>query len=73
MTQTTHADRPVVHTALEDIIQAHGLLPVLRALVARSFRRDSASRTYPLLDNHLRRDIGLPPVVAGNEGPLTHR
>jgi hypothetical protein len=61
MTPITHFDRTALRGTLDDIIDTHGLWPVLRALVARPFRR-----RVPLpplgLNDHLRRDIGLEPL-----------
>ena len=46
---------------LDEIIDTHGLLAVLRVLVVRLFR---PRRLLPLgLNNHLRRDIGLDPLL----------
>lgn len=59
-----NAEFPALRSALDDIIDTHGRWPVLRALLARSFRRNPA--LPPLgLNAHLRRDIGLPPVELG--------
>ena len=61
MTPTTHFDRSALRGTLDDIIDSHGLFPVLRALVARPFRRKD--KLPPLgLNDHLRRDIGLEPI-----------
>ena len=64
MTHTT-LPRPItLRVTLDEIIDTHGLFPVLRALVARPFRRQPAP---PLLglNAHLRRDIGLEPLEFG--------
>lgn len=60
MTQTTLSHPVPLRARLDEIIDTHGLLPVLRALIARPFRRQPAP---PLLglNAHLRRDIGLEP------------
>lgn len=64
MTPTTHFDRTALRGTLDDIIDTHGLLPVVRALVASPFRRRAP--LVPLgLNAHLRRDIGLEPLVPG--------
>jgi hypothetical protein len=61
MTHTIHPDRSALHVTLDDIIDTHGLWSVLRALVARPFRRKAP--LPPLgLNAHLRRDIGLEPL-----------
>lgn len=61
MTPTTHFDRTALRVTLDGIIDTHGLLPVLRALVAHPFRRRAV--VSPLgLNSHLRRDIGLEPL-----------
>lgn len=73
MNLTTHPDKSVVQTALDEIIHAYGLLPVVKALVARSLRRRAKPRHVALLDNHLRRDIGLPPVFVGDLWPESRR
>jgi hypothetical protein len=64
MTPNLHSDRTALRVTLDDIVDAHGLWPVLRALVARPFRRN---RPLPPLglNAHLRRDIGLPPQEDG--------
>jgi hypothetical protein len=61
MTLNLHSDRTALRVTLDDIVDAPGLWPVLRALVARRFRRN---RPLPPLglNAHLRRDIGLPPL-----------
>lgn len=65
MNLLTHPHPAALTATLDDIIKAHGLWPVLRALVARLLRR--RDRVPPLaLSDHLRRDIGLatlPPPV----------
>ncbi|WP_137110353.1 hypothetical protein [Rhodobacter sp. SY28-1] len=67
MTPMTHFDRSALRGRLDDIIDTHGLWPVLRALIARSFRRDPP--VPPLgLNAHLRRDIGLEPLDEGGPG-----
>ena len=63
MNLTTNADKLVVRSALDEIIYAHGLWPVLKALAARSLSREPTPLPYTRLSNHLRRDIGLPPVT----------
>ncbi len=65
MTPTFASDRTALHVTLDDIIDTHGLWPVLRTLVARPFRR---SRPLPPLglNRHLRRDIGLEPLEYGH-------
>lgn len=61
MTQPTLSHPALLRATLDEIIDTHGLIPVLRALVARWFRRRSA--LPPLgLNAHLRRDIGLEPL-----------
>jgi hypothetical protein len=61
MTHTIHSDRTALHVTLDDIIDSHGLWPVLRALMARPFHR--VRPLPPLgLNAHLRRDIGLEPL-----------
>lgn len=64
MTHTT-LPRPVaLRATLDEIIETHGIFPVLRTLVARPFRR--AAPLPPLgLNDHLRRDIGLEPLDGG--------
>jgi hypothetical protein len=61
MTPTTSFDPTALRGRLDDIIDHHGLVPVLRALVARSFRRE-ARLPVLVLNDHLRRDIGLEPL-----------
>lgn len=64
MTQTTLSHPVALRATLDEIIDTHGLFPVLRALVARPFRR--APDLPPLgLNAHLRRDIGLEPLELG--------
>jgi hypothetical protein len=64
MTHITHSDRSALHVTLDDIIDSHGLWPVLRALLARPFRREPP--LPPLgLNAHLRRDLGLEPLDDG--------
>ena len=64
MTHTTHTHPVTLRVTLDEIIDTHGLFPVLRALVARPFRR--APALPPLgLNAHLRRDIGLEPLELG--------
>lgn len=64
MTPMTHFDRLALRGRLDDIIDSHGLWPVLRALIARAFRRNAP--LPPLrLNAHLRRDIGLEPLLPG--------
>jgi hypothetical protein len=61
MTLTTPFDRSALRGTLDEIIDHHGLVPVLRALVARPFR--SRQALPPLgLNDHLRRDVGLEPL-----------
>lgn len=70
MTHTTLPHPVVLRATLDEIIETHGIFPVLRALVARPFRR--AASLPPLgLNAHLRRDIGLEPLDGG-ESPWTH-
>ena len=65
MSQTSPLNRTALHGTLDDLIGNHGLWPVLRTLVARSFRRRPL--LLPLgLNAQQRRDIGmeaLPPSV----------
>jgi hypothetical protein len=64
MTPNLHSDRTALRVTLDDIVEAHGLWPVLRALLARHFRRNR--HLPPLgLNAHLRRDIGLAPLEDG--------
>lgn len=61
MTPTTHFDRSALRSTLDDIIDSHGLLPVMRTLLTRPLRRKTP--ITPLgLNDHLRRDIGLEPM-----------
>lgn len=61
MTPITHPEPIALRTALDDIIRTHGRWRVLLALALRAFRRGPP--LPPLrLNNHLRRDIGLPPL-----------
>lgn len=64
MTHTTLSHPVALRARLDEIIDSHGIVPVLRALVARTFRRRPA---LPLLglNAHLRRDIGLEPLEPG--------
>ena len=60
MTHTTLSHSVPLRATLDEIIDTHGLFPVLRTLIARPFRRQPAPP--PLgLNAHLRRDIGLEP------------
>lgn len=69
MTSTTPFDRTALHVSLDELVGHHGLWPVLRALVARAFRR--RERLLPLgLNAHLRRDIGLDAVSPPDDPPL---
>lgn len=66
MTLATPFDHTALRGTLDDIIDHHGLFPVLRALVGRSFR--SRQPVPPLaLSDHLRRDIGLEPLPPWGE------
>lgn len=62
MTHMTLLHPVPLRARLDEIIDTHGFLPVLRALVTRPFRR-----RLPLpplgLNDHLRRDIGLEPLA----------
>ena len=61
MTHTTLSHSVPLRATLDEIIDTHGLFPVLRALVVRPFRR--APALPPLgLNAHLMRDIGLEPL-----------
>lgn len=64
MTPMAHFDRTALRGRLDDMIDTHGLWPVLHMLVARTVRH-----TRPLprlgLNDHLRRDIGLEPLDVG--------
>jgi hypothetical protein len=66
MTTIFQSDRTMLHVTLDDIIDRHGLWPVLRAMTLRPFRRDRPVLRLGL-NAHLRRDIGLPPL--DDEGP----
>ena len=54
---------------MDDMIQSYGLFPVVAALIRAAFRR-KMTRPPPLrvsdLSEHLRRDIGLPPLGRGS-------
>ncbi len=64
MTHSTLLHPVPLRATLDEIIDTHGLVPVLRALVARPFRRRPP--LPPLgLNAHLRRDIGLEPLEPG--------
>ena len=64
MTHTTLSHPVALRATLDEIIDSHGLVPVLRTLLARPFRRKPA--LSPLgLNAHLRRDIGLEPLEFG--------
>lgn len=62
MTRTKTHDLPLLPT-LEALISLHGLrrviLATFRALLIRPRHRPLAARFHPL-DDHIRRDIGLP-------------
>lgn len=62
MTPTNSTHKPVLRAALDEIIQTHGLWPVLRAMLARSFRRRGDRLADPPISNHIRRDIGMLPI-----------
>lgn len=62
MNLASHHDRPVLGTALDEIIHAHGLWPVLKGVLTRGFRRKPPPVAGADLSDHLRRDIGLPPL-----------
>lgn len=61
MTLTTPFDRTALRGTLDEIIDSHGVFPVLRAVVARLLLR-KAARPGLSLNDHLRRDIGLEPL-----------
>jgi hypothetical protein len=61
MNLTSHPGKPVPGATLDEIIDRHGVWPVLKALVARSLRKGQPRTIGQPLSNHLRRDIGLPP------------
>jgi hypothetical protein len=61
MTPITHPESTTLRAALDDIILTHGRWRVLVALALRSLRRGPPLRPLAL-NNHLRRDIGLPPL-----------
>jgi hypothetical protein len=62
MIMTTPSERPVLRAALDEIIHVHGLWPVVKALLSRTFRRETRSLYGAGFGDYLRRDIGLPPV-----------
>ena len=59
MTPTHSFDKPVLRAALDEIIHAHGLWPVLRAVLARGLRRHRSAMADAPINTHMRRDIGL--------------
>jgi len=65
MTHTTLSHPVPLRVTLDEIIDTHGLFPVLRALVARWFRRRPALPPLSGLNAHLMRDIGLEPFQHG--------
>lgn len=62
MNLISHHDRPVLGTALDEIIHTHGLWPVMKAVLMRSIRRKPPPFAERDLSDHLRRDIGLAPL-----------
>ena len=58
---------------IEALVARHGFWPVARALLAQALRPSSRAnlRTGEVrLSDHLRRDIGLPPIGADPSGVL---
>jgi len=51
--------------AVRDLIDRHGLRPILIAVLGLALHRghDPAPRRAEALSDHLRRDIGLPPAT----------
>jgi hypothetical protein len=68
MTPTTPFDRTALRVSLDELVGNHGLWPVLRALVARLFRRRPLTLS-PGLNVYLQRDIGLEPLASPLDGP----
>jgi hypothetical protein len=66
MNLTSHHDKPVLRATLDEIIDMHGVWPVLKALVARSLRKGRPKFADLPLNNHMRRDIGLPPRTSSD-------
>lgn len=63
MTTLLHSEPLALRSALDDIIETHGRWRVLVALVLRPLRPRPPLPPLGLSD-HLRRDIGLDPLVA---------
>jgi hypothetical protein len=62
MTPMLHSDRTALPVTLDDFIETHGRWRVLLALLVRPMR--PKAKLPPLgLNSHLRRDIGLEPLV----------
>jgi hypothetical protein len=60
-----HSDRTALRVTLDDFIETHGRWRVLLAVLLRPMR--SAPKVPSLgLNAHLRRDIGLEPLVEGS-------
>ncbi len=60
--------------AVEALVAWHGFWPVARALLAQALRRrvDNNGTAPAHLSDHMRRDIGLPPMGAGPPGHSDH-
>ena len=58
-----------IRAPIDQLIQTYGLFPVVAALIRAAFRRKK-TRPPPIrladLSDHLRRDIGLPPLGRGS-------
>ena len=66
MNAIRHNDDNMPHVAVRRLIERHGLRPILLAVLGLALRR--RRRQGPpahTLSDHLRLDIGLPPVVVG--------
>lgn len=63
MTPIDSFEKPVLRAALDEIIRAHGLGPVLRAMLARVFRGRPPDPVEMPMNDHIRRDIGLGPMA----------
>jgi hypothetical protein len=62
MTPMLHTDRTALRVTLDDVIETHGRWRVFLALLLRPKR--PAAKLPPIgLNAHLRRDIGLEPLV----------
>ena len=70
MNLASYRNETVLRSTLNEIIEVHGRWPVLKALLTRRYRASSDVGLPVPLDDHLRRDIGLPPLAQTNRLPV---